>query len=180
MVQKNHTNETENRTESPQETLVKELKDVFSTVYVDDEDKEMLFIDFEKYNIHVVSMNIENTNSISIYLFGNNNRILTESNSVDNFVETIEQHKLYIDNNIFKDDDIYRVRAGKQDILWCVEWMGSDSYWVYKQGKKNEGNVVSREGHYCDGTYFKYNDDCPHCKSVRKLENSNKYNGGEF
>ena len=66
-------------------------------------------------------------------------------------------------------EDVWTVTAGKQEKEWNVEHVTGDDYIVYEDGEREDSNLVSLcEGH-CDGTYFEYNQTCPHIDAARNV-----------
>ena len=66
-------------------------------------------------------------------------------------------------------DDIWTVTAGEKDKEWNVEHVTGDDYIVYEDGERYDSNLVSLSDGNCDGTYFEYNQTCPHIDAARKV-----------
>jgi len=70
-----------------------------------------------------------------------------------------------------QEDDIFRTTKGASGKEWLVEQVEDDTYVVYEEGEKDDPNLVSLSGEaHCDGTYFKYNDSCPHVQAAQEFE----------
>ena len=66
-------------------------------------------------------------------------------------------------------EDVWTVTAGKQDKEWNVEHVTGEEYIVYEDGERDDSNLVSLSNGNCDGTYFEYNQTCPHIDAARKV-----------
>lgn len=67
------------------------------------------------------------------------------------------------------------VFAGQQHKIWDVKYMGESEYAVTDRlsDAQNDGNIVEYSEHgdrHCYGTYFQYNDVCPHIQAVTKIK----------
>ena len=66
-------------------------------------------------------------------------------------------------------EDVWTVTAGKQEKEWNVEHVTGDDYIVYEDGERYDSNLVSLSDGNCDGTYFEYNQTCPHIDAARNV-----------
>lgn len=63
---------------------------------------------------------------------------------------------------------------GKQNKIWQVVQIGDkvDEYAVQEHNTNEDANVVTynSEEEHCEGTYFQYNETCPHIEAVRQWD----------
>lgn len=61
-----------------------------------------------------------------------------------------------------------RYITGKQNKQWSVSNMYNGDFVVADQTEEDDPDIVSENIDHCNGTYFKYNDSCPHIQAVKE------------
>jgi len=65
---------------------------------------------------------------------------------------------------------VHTVTAGKDEKEWEVEITEEDEYIVHYP-EKDKSQIVTLKGtEHCTGTYFEYNETCPHIKAAKKAK----------
>jgi nitrite reductase/ring-hydroxylating ferredoxin subunit len=93
-------------------------------------------------------------------------------NGESDFLDDVDKQLDDVDKQIERienGEDVWTVTAGKQDKEWNVEHVTGDDYIVYEDGERDDSNLVSLSNGNCDGTYFEYNQTCPHIDAARKV-----------